>query len=393
MASIELYIDNQLCETENPENFSIYLKRQFLNPAELSTKDAQKSYDITLPATATNNIIFGYTNVEEVKGKFARLYDAQLLVNGIRIFDGKFKLSEITRTSYKGNLGVPAPKTVKDIFGGEMKLSDSAPMEIEFDDFVESVNNINTKAKEEIQKCIFPYVLYGLLPKNSKDSSGYIYSPRLEWDDTVILGNQHLPPSINVMMMLKHIFETKEYTLHGTALDDTRLNSLYMSYKNAPDYIMPWNYGSQGGYVKISGEWENGKGENLVLEKNGIFTRYPGWDFYTGDLFNSTNAMINDSQIIDPGGNFSIDPVSQNGRTWNKCKLTIPKSGYYKIRFKANLEIDHSHNNWFWQDPDTGFHFAGGISNNYNNYLRQRRYEIKLLRDHGNGDFGLYESR
>ena len=49
MASLELYINQQLCDTENSEDFSVYLKRQLLNPAELSMKDAQRSYDITLP--------------------------------------------------------------------------------------------------------------------------------------------------------------------------------------------------------------------------------------------------------------------------------------------------------------------------------------------------------
>ena len=131
MASIELYINQQLCEIENPENFSVYLKRQLLNPAELSIKDAQRSYDITLPATGINNAIFGYLNTEEVKGKFSELYDAQLLVNGIRIFDGKFKMSEITKDSYKGNLGIPAQKTIKDIFG-EMKMNEAGEWKIQF---------------------------------------------------------------------------------------------------------------------------------------------------------------------------------------------------------------------------------------------------------------------
>lgn len=50
-----------------------------------------------------------------------RIYeDARLYVDGILILDGKFRLSGITQDSYKGNLGVPAPLTAKDIFGETM---------------------------------------------------------------------------------------------------------------------------------------------------------------------------------------------------------------------------------------------------------------------------------
>ena len=123
MTNIELYINGQLADIDSADKFSVYLKRQLINPAELTTKDAQKSYNITLPASQTNNRIFGHTNVEEVQGKFVKLYDARLLVGGVLILDGKFRISEITRDSYKGNLGVPAQKTTKEIFG-EKKMSE-----------------------------------------------------------------------------------------------------------------------------------------------------------------------------------------------------------------------------------------------------------------------------
>ena len=118
--SIELYIKNRLCDINSPESLGIRLKRQFINPAELSVKDAQMSYEITLPATPNNNEIFSHVNVEEVQGKFRIYEDARLYVDGILILDGKFRLSEITQDSYKGNLGVPAPLTAKDIFGETM---------------------------------------------------------------------------------------------------------------------------------------------------------------------------------------------------------------------------------------------------------------------------------
>ena len=154
MASLELYINQQLCDTENSEDFSVYLKRQLLNPAELSMKDAQRSYDITLPATAVNNEILGYINTEEVKGKFLQLYDAQLIMNGIKIFDGKFKISEIAKTYYKGNLGVPAQKTVKDIFDEKM-MNEAGEWLIPFGESAKSITVPAATARNvyAIKKC------------------------------------------------------------------------------------------------------------------------------------------------------------------------------------------------------------------------------------------------
>ena len=86
--NIELYIGDRLCDIGNPENLGIYLKRVFIKPSELSMKDAQKSYEISLPATPSNNEIFNYANVEEVQGKFKVYDNARLYIDGVLILFG-----------------------------------------------------------------------------------------------------------------------------------------------------------------------------------------------------------------------------------------------------------------------------------------------------------------
>ena len=318
MASIELYIDNRLCETENPENFSVYLKRQFFNPAELSTKDAQKSYDITLPATAVNNAIFGYTNVEEVKGKFSRLYDAHLLVNGIKIFDGKFKLSEITKTTYKGNLGVPAPKTVKDIFG-DLNMNQIGEWNIPFKG-IEDFETYNTQKNPE---CIFPLVLFGLLPKESDNN---IYTDKNVFDKTVRLRLEDFPPSVNVIQMLKKIFENADSKLTGSALEDERLKNLYVSYKNPNDYENPWPVGK----LIMEGKWE----AVSVIPPNFLMGELKNTIIETGrrrsvvNFFNASNHTVNIS-----GNQSSIT------RTNKRFYIKIPYTGLYKLKFVTTLKM------------------------------------------------------
>lgn len=231
---IELYINKQLCDIQ--DNMNITLRRVFFNPAELNTKDAQKSYKISLPATRRNNEIFGFKNVEEVKGKFVKVYDAYLIINGVTVLDGAFRMSEIIYNSYTGNLGVPAAITVKDIFG-DMNMNQAGEWQEPFTSFPDSINGYNQMDNPSF---FFPYALYGLLPKK-KDIDGN-YSPKKLWDNTVVLAMDDFPPSINCMEAIKHIFDSKGYTVTGSAFSDKKLSGLYMSYKNPTDYDMQWPY-------------------------------------------------------------------------------------------------------------------------------------------------------
>lgn len=337
--NIELYIGDRLCDIGNPENLGIYLKRVFIKPSELSVKDAQKSYEISLPATATNNEIFNYTNVEEVQGKF-KVYDkARLYIDGILILDGKFRMSQITRDAYIGNLGVPAAKTVKDIFG-ETMMNQAGKWLIPFEG-VQSITDYNT-GKYETGKygdnapCIFPLVLYGLLPKYSSNNN---YSAKNVYDDSVRLKLNDFPPSVNVIHMLQKIFDNAKYKLTGSAITDERLKNLYVSYKNPNNYEQEWN--SQK--IEISGSW--GKYKNNHTESKVFINEFKvdtggqfgpaTWEAANINLLKADNKKI-DYDISNP----YIESTSQG------IKLIIPHTGLYKLIFNAKIKVIDEHVSW-----------------------------------------------
>lgn len=372
MASLELYINNQLCEIEDPENFSVYLKRQLLNPAELSTKDAQRSYDISLPATATNNAIFGYTNTEEVKGKFSQLYDAQLLVNGIKIFDGKFKVSEIGKDYYKGNLGIPAAKTVKDIFG-EMKMNQAGKWLIPFKG-TEDITNYNTGQYDENlfkegAPCIFPLVLYGLFPRDENIDK----SPdRLQFDKNVKLTKDDIPPSVNCLQMLKRIFANANYKLTGTAMNDERLKNLYVSYKNKEDYKMPWSVSP----MSIKGRWNNydeGKFESFI---NGNLLINNEFNTAIVNLFDCSKIIIDD--YIDNEGNIEVTKIEGENTRKTNVRFKIPRKGLYKIEFDVTLTMGNNNFRNVWLGVEKGSLFEG-------------KYELKLVKNYMSDDDYKYD--
>ena len=328
--SIELYIKNRLCDINSPESLGIRLKRQFINPAELSVKDAQMSYEITLPATPNNNEIFSHVNVEEVQGKFRIYEDARLYVDGILILDGKFRLSEITQDSYKGNLGVPAPLTAKDIFG-ETMMNQAGKWLIPFTG-VDDITRYNTGGHDksvygEISPCIFPLVLYGLLPKYSDSSN---YSNKNIYDTSVNFKMDDFLPSVNCIHMLKQIFKNAGYTLTGNALDDERIKNLYVSYKNPENYELSWG----AGLMKVEGKWGNLKDD--TIEKRYAQGEFPGNNkaYISSNIFESNN--ISDLRITDSGSNIITSKKDQATKILFKAPLT----GLYKLELDVALKLE-----------------------------------------------------
>lgn len=390
MTIIELYINNRLCDVGR--DFGVRLNRQLLNPGELNTKDAQYSYSITLPPTSNNHAIFNYANVEETKDKFNREYRAELIINSVRVFIGLFRLSEVTSDKYKGNLYIPATKSIKDIFG-ELKLNENPEYRIEFLNFVTSINNYNTGVYGDTPPCIFPYTLYGVLPKIPLDTSND-YSSKTIWDDSVRMGMQDLPPSINVLQILKHLFNAQGYKLGGTAFDDERLTRLYMSYKNATDYVQPWNYGKQA-QINIQGVWSSTHNKRTNASgrqfEKGVYQGFnEGYTAYGCDLLNATNSKI--TILQDTGSNVLYKEVNDDNdtynRTWAQCQIRIPVAGFYKVRLIAGLKVLNTEN-WRSTDSDTEVQHICCYTEKANNGMYNKMYEFRLLRDWGKGDFGL----
>jgi hypothetical protein len=393
MSKYELRINGRLVDLG--KNFSVRLNRQLISPAELNTKDAQMSFSITLPRTTENRETFKYADVEEVSGKFNGTYTADLIALGVPIFKGYFRMTEI-KDGFKGNLYVPAPKSVKDVFG-DLNLNQFPTFPLTFDEFATSVTAINTAALTATQDAIFPYVLYGLLPKVPTDKAGNDYTARDLWDDTVRVGMQDIPPSPNVLRILQHLFDSQGYTLQGTAFSDDKLSKLYMSYKNPSEYIQPWNWGIHG-HIELDGVWNSIQDQRPTTPTGTQFERgvntsqAEGYQVYSANLFDSTNAKI--TVEFDPGGNvlqketLDLDGVT----TWAQTQVRIPASGFYKVHLRASVRIQPLENYRF-TDPATGVQHLGGFSDDASNSLDDSIQEIRLVRDRRQADFNLQNAR
>lgn len=399
---IELRINNQLCDL--PDNFSVTLKRVFYDPTQLITKDAQSSYSISLPATDTNKRIFDFKNIQESKNKFGRLYTASLVVDSQSIFEGDFRLDEITPDLFKGNLVIIFKYSLTDILGDKY-MNQCGEWPIKFEDFNESVEKYNTESNSE---CIFPYVMYGLPPK--KANAEGVYSSKNNSDNSVsfsALGG--FPPSINCIQMLQKIFPYFGLNLGGTALGDARLKNLYMSYKNPSEYEMEWNWGYNA-VIELEGKWSNYQNFNkntnyfwaaeATISVNGSpklkGTHTNGTPaIYNTDLLSNVNGTVDIT--IDNGGNVDVRNIKNNPTTnipeYTSRKIRIPHSGYYKVRFEAEYEYNLTEN---WNKRIDAYFgnknimilgaYPGGQP-----IIKRRRFEMKVVRDRNTGSFDFDE--
>lgn len=367
------------------ERFSIRLNRKIIDVNELSAKDAQFSFSVSFPNTARNSRIFGHADIEEATRRFKGELMADVIAEGVNVFSGKLRLTGASARAFSGNLYVPGIKGISEIFF-DKTFADMPPLYVPFGDFVDSVNGYNTARETPV---IFPYVLYGLLPKTPINSGSKEYSNRNFWDNTVKLGMSDFPPSVNPISIIKHLFESAGLHVSGTALTDKRILSLYQSYKNKPEYVQPWNYGKHA-MVQARGVWNgwfNQKNGQPFLEK-GIFQGADDTgNVYAINLFDSTNSKV--EIVADPGGNAILREVQDaRGDMYTNVQIMAPATGFYKISFGASLHVF----DWDAQritDPATGIQHIGGTTQNASNDYTQNIYEIRLSRDRKTGDFGL----
>lgn len=335
--NVELYIDNQLCDLPDPTQLNIVLKRVFINPSSLSTKDAQKSYDMTLPPTPRNNAIFRHINIEEVQNKFSYYPDARLYTNGTLILDGKFRLSGISKSGYQGNLGVPAPLTAKDVFGNTT-MSQIGDWLFNYDGLqsIETYNNLryNDKKYGNIAPFIIPFVLYGLMPDKDYMSGKNI--DREEISEDIEFKHEDFPPSVNCLHLIKEIFEKAKYSISGNAFDDERLKNLYVSYKNDEDYKIELNVKP----LSVKGSWCNYNPDTNLYEtkykaKDYIWCGNKSYSCVSANLFVGRNVNISPANIkSDDAGNLTYT----KNKDFNELKFRIPYSGLYKIDLSASIQ-------------------------------------------------------
>lgn len=369
---IQLYIDGQLTELNDT---SIMLQKEFDNSFDKIVVDAEFSYSIEIPSTLTNDKIFNFASTFDTSNKFVRIYDAELYSDDNLIIKGKFKLSEITSTSYKGNLYSPKKQSIKDILGdrnlNEIKehlkpmnsISDAAKINTyvgKLDlNWPDVLNEYDHQEDVKDNHICFPYVLYGL-PYKGEDSNDDIYRQ----SSKVQLTMDDVFPAYQVTSVIKDIFKTEGYNVIGNVFNNNYFNDLYQTFqaplqdyvdtRQAPYYCkFDYNYTNTNDttYIHLQSDtleqfllWDEPEfvGNGGDNPKNDGLMKYfvdsPNLEQGIGEV-NTQYGMDKDS-IVDE--NLMLKVTNLNGHL-----VTIPKSGWWRIHVTGNMSYRAPKNEWY----------------------------------------------
>ena len=351
MNKLELYIDG--VQVDVPTTFSLRMNRTVSDPSRINGGSAEYSFQFTLPASSTNNKVFGFANALPVQGKFMRRYPAEVYTGGTKVFTGDLTLTsyDAVENEYTCNLVSIKVNTVEDIFG-DMTLHDlewyipylGAP----------TINSLNANASSEV---CFPLVAYGLFEKDPvySDEVADDYTDRLLLDDSVRWYHETFYPSLNVLSLIRRLFEQKGYTLQGDVLDDEVLKNIYCSVSLGSDQPLNYNIAnSKIGSADVSLTWTNWKSEGVLYDGvirdlnykychvtpdggQAILDNYHGTPPMQWDEIEVYNLFGEGSRVTPNLDTYLFDEGEQ-------C-LVVPADGCYRFDLEVTASLDTTWNN------------------------------------------------
>lgn len=379
---VELVINNE--KVDLPKDFDLNLNTKVFNPEEVLTRQSEFSFTFSLPATPKNCKILGYSNILSVPSKFVKTYNAELYADGLDIFKGKLRITEVSHKEFKCNLLIIKVNTIEDIFG-ESTLN-MINWQVPFNG-ISTINEVNASDF----KYYFPLVAYGVFAKSpEKQYETYnAYTSIYSIDYTNKFYYSTFYPSLNIMEIARKCFEYKGFQVEGTAFTDKYLNNIYMSTSLANEQVPMYNLGNKRfGEVSITSKFKNisrysrqreGIDEYRSVVPQVVSLEYP-YDRYDTDKYNFTEVCSYNLLEIPTGTsnrtsgvrNTSMirlkNDITVNGDTFMYAKedgfITIPADGLYKIDLTVNAVNMNV-------DTESGITIANGqkmsIKQNYRN--------------------------
>lgn len=342
--NVEIYIEKQLADTFQ-DDLGMRLNLILNNPEKLTYTQSEYSFTFDLPATKNNIKLFNFANVLSKRNKFSKRYVCDIYADEIPIFNGYLRLTSFEDNIFKCNAYQPKINNISEIFG-ETKMNEMT-WEIPF----EGISTINAMNADTTSKVFFPLVAYSLFQKipNETYGSGYEkYTDKYTIDDTNRFYFNSFVPSVNLVALLKHMCESKGYTLQGDIITDKTLNDIYLSNYISQEQRPVYNYGSDNmGKVGLYINFKN-------YATKGEYTTYP--QIYTSwqeEYIPSTPSYQNRDvttvyNLLDTSINTSAttfvtvtESFKNNANMYVNGGIQIPTDGWYEIDINAKLTVPY----------------------------------------------------
>ena len=378
--NIYLYVNEKSVDLESEDSLGIRFNEVMFNPEKIGSTSASYSFEFELPATRNNNKIFDYANVLSKNNKFHNRYEAELICDGARIFNGTLVINSYKDKKYTCNLVDVKTYSLEEIFG-DLKMTD-IPWYVTFDG-VESINQYNADS-DEVK---FPLVSYGVFAKDPYNTDDVYndYTSKFKFDKWNKWYVQSFYPSHNMMETIRKAFQYKSYEVMGDAFTDETLKNIYMSInldsEQSPDYNVGHTY---FGLVDINtnatfGNSNDGYMQELQFPYEHVQLRSQPAEGEDLEKYNFDNILI--YNLLTSGVTSNQSPCYMYQPNEN-C-IVIPATGFYKIKLTANTTVDSALLNAALYCPNDG-----GYAWTYNNYSIQKSLsamtpvEIAIVRNY-----------
>ena len=383
---IELFINNNLIELESQTSLNLRINNVLFNPTKTTTTQASYSYSFDIPSTPRNDKILDYANNLSKLNKFHARYDSKVYADGQLIFEGSITIQKYSakKKKYTCNLVSIKQNTLEDIFGEEVMTN--LHWDVDFDG-ASSINSVNS---DENAKYCFPLVCYGVFQKNyvTTDSVGSSYTKKSEIDKYNKWWIETFYPSLNVVETMKKAFESKGYTVGGSAFSDKYISNIYASCNLDDEQVPIYNVGNpKFGSVNLYVEWSNSQSSMASYDTNNSSSNSSSNHSSTGtgsrgdsvSYANSTGGLSQNLnfpyEAIRPAPNASNNTASEEYNfdtitVWNMLDSTNNPSGVTVTLNSDSYMYDPNENvivipadGWYKIDLTSTANLIGGSAN------------------------------
>lgn len=360
---IELRINGELIELESQDSLNLRINNVLFDPTKTTTTQAEYSYSFDIPSTPNNDRILNYANNLSRINKFHARYPSQVYADGSLIFEGSLTVQKYSAKDkmYTCNLVNIKIDTLDEMFGDE-KMTDLKWL-IDFDG-ASTINSVNSDLST---KYYFPFVSYGVFQKTpvSVDEVGNTYTPKHTLDKYNKWWVETFYPSLNVVETMKKAFESKGYSVGGSAFSDPYINGIYASCNLASEQAPIYNLGNpKFGSASVNFTWNNyasmntststhhSSGRKTKINLTGGFEQELTFPYeYIRPAVNASNrdaeAEYNFDTImlwnmLDSTNNNAVTVTIQNDTYMydpNEMVFVIPADGWYRISLQANARL------------------------------------------------------
>jgi hypothetical protein len=269
--TIELYLNNKLADID--DSVRVIVDRYVTTYRNPAAGTGTFTYSFKLPNTAANRLIFNHADNLQVVGKFID-YDALIMVNGVRIMKGVFKLDSIKK-GFSGHIIGTVVNYINNLIDTDKSLRD-----------IKSFTPIKFYGNSTIGD-------YFLNPTYGEIAYTYVIASFSAIPNAAEIGYEDIGISHFCKSILERMFADVGYKVAGNVLNKSEVTKMLLQYSNADSVAQAWNYGLLNPFkAKADNSYAPNTNKNIstTIERydDKVHVIYPQFLSYQGDLSDSS---------------------------------------------------------------------------------------------------------